>query len=874
MNILFLARRFYPDVGGVEKHVLEISKRLASQGQKITIITQSQNSNKKDILASNISIIRIPQHGRKNEKFFIWRWFWKNRNLLQAADIIHCHDVFYWYFPFRFLYPQKPVFTTFHGYESYPIKIKAIVVRKISEALSFGNICIGDFIKKWYDTKPTIVSYGAVDRSKFEVQSTKLSKESAVFFGRLDEQTGVETYVKAFEILKEKYPKFEMLVVGDGKYKKRIEKKVKVIGFQDTVEKYLHRYRFAFVSRYLSILEAFAAKRLVFALYDNPVKEDYLRMTPFAKYMIIEKDPEKLVRKVEFIMDHPKVEKKMIESAYSFVKKQTWDNLVVLYLNLWKQEKTSNLTQKKKIFSGSIAFIFSIILFLACILYQINLPYVGPNATTANAYSLIAHNFVKFGYLQTKFAPVISISPYLPKEPVYYFHHPVLLSFTESLLFRVFGEGFWVGRLSVILFTFGSFILLYFIGKESADKKFGFFAFLTASLIPGYTIFGKLIDHEPLVLFYCLLSLFIILKYFHENKKGYIVMALFISALGVMSDWPAVYFLPCFLPLFFKYKKIRVAGLLFLSSFLVIAFLLGSIYFIRPIEFLELWEPIQHSSIHNLLVVPEWPLRFFATTSIRTLIYFSPLLVIFALINIYTIVKNIKRKQISDKDLVISGFAIFGGFHVLLYSYASFTHPYLVYYLIPFVAFSSAMFLQRYYEKKSYKFLFMIFLFCFLYLITIQVYKNKQILADLWRYQLIVAVSKYLAPYEEVQVNGLSALNSDTFWRFSIITLGNDNVYSLDTKKYKHYIHSCPQICKSDDVQVRYLKKRYNYKHFINSGGEAYIFFIQQTKISSEHETINLSQSDQQVNKKENIFDKKVHDIYRRLRDALHVPQF
>jgi len=345
MNILFLARRFYPDVGGVEKHVLEISKHLASQGHKITIITQSQNNNKKELSARNIKVVRISKHARRNDKLFIWKWFWKNRNLLQAADIIHCHDVFYWYLPFRFLYPQKPVFTTFHGYESYPIKKKAILIRKISETLSFGNICIGDFIKKWYYTNPTIVSYGAVDSSKFNtstslsarVHNSKINKESAVFFGRLDEQTGVETYVNAIEILKKKYPSFEMLVVGDGKYKKRIEKKVKVIDFQNNIEKYLQKYHFAFVSRYLSILEAFAAKRLVFAVYDNPVKEDYLRMTPFAKFLILAKNETELANKIEFILSHPQREQAMITHAYQWVQKQTWEQVTNLYLQLWKK---------------------------------------------------------------------------------------------------------------------------------------------------------------------------------------------------------------------------------------------------------------------------------------------------------------------------------------------------------------------------------------------------------------------------------------------------------------------------------------------------------------------------------------------------------
>ncbi|HSA84443.1 MAG TPA: glycosyltransferase family 4 protein [Patescibacteria group bacterium] len=335
MRILFLCRRFYPDIGGVEKHVWEISLRLAKSGHKVMIVTQSQNL-QREVVLKNITIVRIPKNVQT--KFQLWKWFWQNRYIIEDADIIHCHDVFYWYLPFRFIYPRKHVFTTFHGYESYPIKKKAIIVRKLSELLSFGNICVGDFIKKWYYTKPTVVSYGAVDSSQFKTktQKKKIFKESALFFGRLDVQTGIQTYNKAFEILKKKYPKFRLLVVGDGKYRRFLANKIQVKGFQKNPEQYFENYRFAFVSRYLSILEAFAAKRLVFAVYDNPVKEDYLRMTPFAKYMIIAKTPAELARKVQFFITHPDLEKKLVEQAYTWVKKQSWSGMVNIYLRLWK----------------------------------------------------------------------------------------------------------------------------------------------------------------------------------------------------------------------------------------------------------------------------------------------------------------------------------------------------------------------------------------------------------------------------------------------------------------------------------------------------------------------------------------------------------
>lgn len=337
MHIVFFTRRFWPDIGGVEKHVLEISKRFKAQGYKITVVTESQDTSNKKIPFKGIQVFRIPYHSKRKKKLFIWKWLWKHRAIIQEADVIHCHDVFYWYLPFRFLFLRKPVFTTFHGYESYPIKKTAIIVRKISEVLSFGTICIGDFIEKWYKTRPTYVSYGAVE--PLETKKTQnLKKDSALFFGRLDEQTGIRTYVAAFELLRKKFPRFALLVIGDGKYRRTISKKVKVIGFKKNPEYFFPRYHFAFVSRYLSILEAMMAKKLVVAVYDNPLKEDYLRMTPFAKFIIIAKTPSELSRKVQFVLKNPRIENQMIEKAYKFARRQTWKSMLELYMMLWKME--------------------------------------------------------------------------------------------------------------------------------------------------------------------------------------------------------------------------------------------------------------------------------------------------------------------------------------------------------------------------------------------------------------------------------------------------------------------------------------------------------------------------------------------------------
>ncbi len=345
MTILFLARRFYPQIGGVEKHVMEIRKRFIKKGHTVTVVAEelentdsSARLSTPDAALDGIHIKRIPV-GNNDwwKKFRIWLGIWKNRQLIKEADVVHCHDVFFWYLPFRFLFPWKPVYTTFHGYESYPISQKAVFIRKLSEKLSWGTICIGDFIKKWYKAKPSYVSYGAVEIKNTQAKTNnKIKKDSAVFIGRLDEQTGIVTYVKAAEMLRKQFPAFDLLVVGDGKYRKEIEKQVRVLGFQQNPEKYFQHYHFAFVSRYLSILEAFAARRLVFAVYDNPLKKDYLTMTPFSKWIVTAEDEKELSEKVVYFLQHPNEEKERVEAAYRWAQDQSWDKMVDLYQQLWQ----------------------------------------------------------------------------------------------------------------------------------------------------------------------------------------------------------------------------------------------------------------------------------------------------------------------------------------------------------------------------------------------------------------------------------------------------------------------------------------------------------------------------------------------------------
>ncbi len=348
MTILFFSRLFYPHIGGVEKHVLEVSKHLIKKGHFVTVLTEKFE---RDLLHTDeingIKILRIDV-GNDNffKKFRIWKNLFKYRELIKKSDIVHAHDVFFWYFPFRFLYPSKKIFTTFHGYEGNKIPgFKPKLMHKIAEKLSKGNICVGDFLKKWYGTKPDYVTCGAVEVSsiKYRVLSINRNKIKFLFLGRLEEETGIMEYLKSLKILTEKGYKFSLVVLGDGSSRKKAEiftknNKInaKFKGFVENIDKYLQDCDFVFTSRYLGILEALSFKKFIFAHYNNLIKKDYLEMAPFEKFISISAGYKQLSLSFEYLLKDIQKRENMINNGFDWVKNQTWDKVATTYLKLWE----------------------------------------------------------------------------------------------------------------------------------------------------------------------------------------------------------------------------------------------------------------------------------------------------------------------------------------------------------------------------------------------------------------------------------------------------------------------------------------------------------------------------------------------------------
>ena len=493
-----------------------------------------------------------------------------------------------------------------------------------------------------------------------------------------------------------------------------------------------------------------------------------------------------------------------------------------------------------------LIFLFFSFVFLYIITRGINLPYVGPYAFNFNIYSLIAHNYNHFGFLNIGLAPIISASEELPLIPDYYLHHPPLIPISEAIMFRLFGEEFWVGRMTMIIYAFGANILLYLIAKTLRNEKFALITYAIASVIPATSIFGRMIDLEPPVMFFALLSLFLILQYIN-NKKTYLLPFIFLCiVLGTLSEWSVVYFTFSLSIFLFYVKQFRLAIGIILASvltslgFMAYIFYLSSglsdlinAFFIRS----NTWTVIPHYL---------WPVLWISAIFTRFLIYFNPIFTILGIYYVFWAFRQYRKHKLNSEIVLILSLLIFGLIHIALYPSGSFGHIYWIYNLIPFVSLACASIIFNI-RKKSILILF-IFIFSILFLFGVSKWKTGELVGNVWRYDLAMNADKVLQDYEKVAVNKDSALDTDVLrYKFLHEYVVLKPIDLENNREVNHYIFSCNGVCDTSNEEFKYLFNKFEYIKLNSSGGEAYVFILDKQKRTEIKEKKTLISLEQQI---------------------------
>ena len=296
-QILMLSQYFYPHLGGVEKHVFHTAAALQDKGYEVKIVAGRHRGRQPSLPAvvkHKLSELEVVHIRYPRLKFLglllIWLQLLKKINLIKQADVIHVHDVFIWYWPFKLVFPQKKIVTTMHGWEGvYPIPAKNVRLKQLAAKLSDNVVCVGEYIEKYYQVQADAVIYGGVDED-WLVDSKQLAAKHQleprglvrlVYVGRLANDTGLPILLSALDSLDEDWQKqLEVKFIGGGELRAEAARYGQVLGWinEPSLQHELAQAQICFTGGYLSALEAMAAGCVVISGFDQQLKQDYWQL--------------------------------------------------------------------------------------------------------------------------------------------------------------------------------------------------------------------------------------------------------------------------------------------------------------------------------------------------------------------------------------------------------------------------------------------------------------------------------------------------------------------------------------------------------------------------------------------------------------------
>ncbi|MGD9129298.1 MAG: glycosyltransferase family 4 protein [Candidatus Woesebacteria bacterium] len=342
-QLLILAPAYHPSLGGVETHLRETNQILAQKGYQIVVLSPKHKTDLKD--EEEIDGIRIIRFSYPQIKFLgllvIWWQLFKlfiSKELFKIK-LIHIHDVSIWFWPFKLLslihlWPKQKIVLTMHGWEgSFPIPKKNILYKRLAAKLADKVICVGSYIEKYYAVKADALLYGGVRH--LGVTASRKKAKSIVYLGRLDQDNGLDVLLATLALL----PDYRVNFCGDGPLRTECKKYGKVHGFllAKDYRSYLKKAEICFAGGYLSMLEGMIHQCLVVAAYDNHLREDYLKMSLFKDYLLIDSSPEKLADQIKDYQKNSQKKEQFLKKVYNLAKKQSWEQVVEIYLDFYAE---------------------------------------------------------------------------------------------------------------------------------------------------------------------------------------------------------------------------------------------------------------------------------------------------------------------------------------------------------------------------------------------------------------------------------------------------------------------------------------------------------------------------------------------------------
>lgn len=348
MRIILFTRRHWPSVGGVEKYIQRLAQALAGLGHDPMIITGAHRDGLPPReLVDGIPVHRYPAHRSPARA---WYHLMRMSPLFAQADLVHVSDTAvleYYYRMLAWRFPDKPLFLTRHGM-SYICPVPQREIARAKRTLNWvdGIVHDGVFIEKWLKVEPDCVPNQGLWPEADDIRpAPDPPPDSAVFVGRLENDSGIWIYLNALKLLQHQHNTVIKLdVYGDGTQTEKLKQfthqhqlPVAFHGWREDAQKRIVDGAFAFVAGRMAMQEAMARRRLVVAAYVDPLKRDYVCGEPFSPFLVSGGDAESIANHLLQYLSDQNARSQLVSRAFEYARQLSWRKTALAYCDLWRR---------------------------------------------------------------------------------------------------------------------------------------------------------------------------------------------------------------------------------------------------------------------------------------------------------------------------------------------------------------------------------------------------------------------------------------------------------------------------------------------------------------------------------------------------------
>lgn len=359
--------------------------------------------------------------------------------------------------------------------------------------------------------------------------------------------------------------------------------------------------------------------------------------------------------------------------------------------------KLSNLKLLKEHY-----FLIIILIFASILLSRgLDKPFIGHHDWNGAFWGSSTRNYLSyFGQIDKTSEDYVSK---VELRELYFQNYTPLLPLILSPAASVIGVSELSLRFTPMVFSLVMVFFIFKIGKLLFDQKTAILAAAFTILTPMFLYFGKLPDHEPIVVSLIVTTFYVFLKVVKGQRKLYPLFILLLT-LSLLESWPAFFIIPPLI-IFSKIvakietrKVLVIAGvaLAVVISHLTLLFLLKGQN--SPVTFLN--QELTRTGIADNMTVAKFGLIEFLTTETHySVIYFTRMLLILSLLWTGIFFSKMIRKKIQSQDWLLSILLIYPLSFLLVFRQLAFIHDYKLYHFLPFIVLSSAHIFKKILQK-------------------------------------------------------------------------------------------------------------------------------------------------------------------------------